>query len=95
MEMDANWTGSVAWSLFGTPEGQKLYEDRCRQVFTNVFKLERMTNIIAQLTEVLRKAEPDITSNANDLKFRVERRYRNLRRDQFLKSPPAAVQESK
>jgi spore coat protein H len=95
MEMDASWTGSVAWSLFGTPEGQKLYEERCRQVFTNVFKLERMTNIIAQLTEVLRKAEPNITYSASDLKDRVERRYRNLRRDQFLKSPPAAAQEAK
>jgi spore coat protein CotH len=95
MELDASWTGSLAWSLFGTPEGQKLYEDRCRQVFTNVFKLERMTNVIAQLTEVLRKAKPDITSSASDLKERVERRYRNVRRDQFLKSPPAIVQEAK
>ncbi len=89
MEMDASWTGSMAWSIFGTPEGQKLYEDRCRQVFTNVFKLERMTNIIAQLTEVLKQADPHIVRNASDLNYRVEQRYRSLRRDQLLKSPPA------
>jgi spore coat protein CotH len=94
-ELDASWTGSVAWSLFGTPEGQKLYEERCRQVFTNVFKLERMTNTIAQSTEVLRKVEPDIANSASDLNDRVERRYRSVRRDQLLKLPPATVQEAK
>jgi spore coat protein H len=88
MELDASWGGSLAWSLFGTPQGLKLYEESCRQVFTNVFKLDRITNTIARLTEVLKKADPDIVNSASDLNYRVERRYRNLRRDQFLNPPP-------
>ncbi len=88
MEMDAGWNGVLAWSLFDTPQGQKLYEERCRQVFTNVFKLERITNLIAQATEVLATADPGIVSRAADLTDRVQRRYRNLRRDPLLKPPP-------
>jgi spore coat protein H len=93
-ELDASWTGSVAWSLFDTPQGQKLYQERCRQVFTNVFRLERMTNTIAQLTEVLKQAEPNIVNSASDLADRVERRYRSVRRDQFLKPPSQPAQNS-
>jgi hypothetical protein len=94
MEMDASWGGSLAWSIFDTPTGFKLYEERCRQVFTNVFKLERMTNTIARLTEVLKEADPDIVNSASDLSYQVERRFRNLRRDQFLNPPPPAVEKA-
>lgn len=94
MEMDASWGGSLAWSVFDTPKGFKLYEERCRQVFTNVFKLERMTNTIARLTEVLKEADPDVVNSASDLSYRVERRFRNLRRDQFLHPPPRTAEKA-
>jgi len=94
MEMDASWGGTLAWSIFDTPRGFKLYEERCRQIFGNVFSLERMTNTIARLTEVLKKADPDIVNSASDLSYRVERRFRNLRRDQFLNPPPPKVDKA-
>jgi spore coat protein H len=84
-ELDASWTGSLAWALFDTPQGQALYQQRCREVFTNVFRLERITNTIAQVTAVLQKADHTITNSASDLTYRVERRYRSLCRDEFLK----------
>jgi spore coat protein H len=93
MEMDASWGGTMAWALFDTPPGFKLYEERCRQIFTNVFKLEQMTNTIAQLTEVLKKADPHIVDSANDLSYQVERRFRSLRRDQFLNPPRPAMEK--
>ena len=91
MEMDPNWTGSVAWSLFDTPQGQKLYEERCREVFTNIFRLERMTNTIARVTEVLRKVDPNIVYRASDFTDAVESRYRALLRDHIIKPPPPPV----
>ena len=91
MEMDSYWNGSLAWSLFGTPQGQALYEERCREVFTNVFKLERMTNLIAQAAEALRAVDPVLATRAGDLTDRIERRHRNLRRDPLLKPPPPAT----
>jgi len=94
MEMDSYWNGSLAWSLFDTPQGRTLYEERCQQVFTNVFKLERITNLIAQATEVLKTVDPVIVPRARDLTDRIERRHRNLRRDPMLKPPPEAATNS-
>jgi hypothetical protein len=87
MEMDASWTGTLAWALFDTPQGFKLYEARSREVFTNVFQLERITNLIAQATEVLKSVDPNMEAKADELRGNVERRHRNLRRDPFLKPP--------
>lgn len=88
LELDAGWSGLVAWNLFGTPEGQKLYEARCREVFTNVFNLDRITNTIARVSAALAAAEPDITNRAASLTYQVESRFRVLRRDSLLKPPP-------
>ena len=88
LELDAGWSGLMAWSLFDTPPGQKLYEARCREVFTNVFRLERITNLIARATAVLATVEPDITNRADSLTYQVESRFRVLRRDSLLKPPP-------
>lgn len=88
LELDAGWSGLMAWSLFDTPPGQKLYEARCREVFTNVFRLERITNLIARATAVLSAVEPDITNRADTLTYQVESRFRVLRRDSLLKPPP-------
>jgi spore coat protein CotH len=89
MELDANWNGCVAWGLFDTPQGQKLYQERCRQVFTNVFRLERMTNTIARVTEVLKTVDPEMERRGNWFSDQVESRYRVLRRDEWIK--PALV----
>lgn len=85
IELDAGWGGNLAWAVFDTPQGQKLYEERCPQVFTNIFRIERMTNLIAQASEVLCKVEPKLTNWVSDLKWSVDQRYRNVRRDPFLK----------
>jgi hypothetical protein len=90
IELDAGWSGAMAWSVFDTPQGQKLYHERCQQVFTNVFQLERMTNLIARATEALCEVRPRATNWANDLQWSVQKRYREVRRDPFLK-PPAPV----
>lgn len=90
IELDAYWNGILAWAVFDTPQGQKLYQERCPQVFTNVFRLERMTNLIARATETLVKVEPRMTNWASDLQWSVEKRYREMRRDPFLQ-PPATT----
>jgi len=90
IELDAGWSGALAWAVIDTPQGQKLYRERCPQVFTNIFRLERMTNLIAQAAEALCKVQPKITNWASDLQWSVEKRYREVRRDPFLR-PPAPV----
>ncbi len=87
LELDAGWNGLVAWSLFSTPKGQALYEARCREVFTNVFRLERITNAIARVSAVLTAVEPDFTNRAASLEYQVDSRFRVLRRDGLLKPP--------
>jgi hypothetical protein len=90
-EMDASWSGALAWAVFDTPQGFKLYEERCHQVLTNVFKLETMTNLIARATDELKKVEPRLALSANDLEYRVQRRHRYVTRDPFL-NPPKETQ---
>lgn len=85
LELDANWNGCVAWGLFDTPQGQKLYQERCRQVFTNVFRLERMTNTIAKLTDTLKTVDAEMVRRGNWFSDQVESRYRVLRREEWLK----------
>lgn len=87
-ELDANWSGSVAWALFDIPAGQALYESRCREVFTNVFRLDRMTNAMARACTALQPVQPDIAQRAAELEDQIRNRLRVLRRDALLKSPP-------
>lgn len=89
LELDVGWSGSVAWALFDIPAGQALYETRCRQVFTNVFQLERMTNAIARACAALEPVQPDILQRAGDLEDQIRNRLRVLRRDPLLKPPPS------
>jgi hypothetical protein len=86
-ELDASWNGSMAWAIFDTPQGMALYQERCRQLFTNVFRLETMTNAITQAAGVLRQVDPNIANAADDQAYKVERRHRNVRRDEFIKPP--------
>jgi spore coat protein CotH len=85
MELDTGWTGAVAWSLFDTPQGFSLYKSRCRDLLTNVFQLERMTNAIARAVEAIKPVQPDILNRAADLQSDIARRVRNVRRDSLLK----------
>lgn len=87
-ELDAYWSGTVAWALFDTPAGQALYEGRCRQMFTNVFQLDRMTNAIARACAAIQPVQPDILQRASDLEDQIRNRLRILRRDALLKPPP-------
>jgi spore coat protein H len=91
IELDASWNGALAWAVFDTPQGQKLYQERCPQVFTNIFRLERMTNLISQATELLCKVKPKMTNWANDLNWSVQKRYRDVQRDSFLQPSPPVV----
>jgi len=94
IELDSSWSGSVAWALFDTPEGQKLYENSCRQVFTNVFQLERMTNLVSRAAEAIKEVYPQISYAASEVQDRIQRRHRTLRRDPILRSPPVTSPES-
>jgi hypothetical protein len=91
LELDSNWAGCVAWGVFGTPPGQQLYQERCRKVFAEVFRLERMTNTIARAVKVLKTVEPGIADSARWLADQVESRHRTLAREKWLQpaSPPA------
>ncbi len=88
LDLDVSWTGSVAWALFDIPVAQTLYEARCRELFTNVFQLDRITNSIARACAVLQPVQPDIRQRAQDLEDQVYNRFRVLRRDAILKPPP-------
>jgi hypothetical protein len=88
-ELDANWSGSVAWALFDTPPGQALYEARCRHVFTNVLRLDLITNAISRACAAIEPVQPDIRQRAADLEDAIRNRLRVLRRDPLLKPPPA------
>ena len=88
MEVFPWFNGLVARALFETPEGQQLYEERFRALFFDVFHLERMTNAMARVADVLRPVQPDIDDRATWLRRRIASRIRNLGRDPLLK--PAA-----
>jgi hypothetical protein len=91
LELDTGWTGLVAWALLETTEGRALYEQRCRQVYTNVFRFGRMTNLIARAVEVLRPVQPDMDQRADDLVYRIQSRLRVLRRDPVLQPAVAGA----
>jgi len=88
MELDSGWSGCVAWALFDTPQGRELYEGRCRQLFTNVFRLEYLTNTISSATTLIRPVDPQTARAAEWFADQVTTRHRVLRRDGLLKPPP-------
>jgi spore coat protein H len=92
MEVDPGFNGLVARGFFDTPEGQRLYEERFRTRFVEVFRLERMTNAMARVADVLRPVEPDIDRRASDLRRRIAARIRFLAREPLLKPPPPPAQ---
>jgi spore coat protein H len=51
-----NMNGLVAQAALKTPQGRLLYRERFEQIFTNVFRLEFMTNRVNELANVARAA---------------------------------------
>jgi len=92
MDVFPGFNGLVAQGLFDTPEGQRLYEERFRALFFDVFRFERMTNAMARVAEVLRPVQPDIDRRANDLRHRIAARIKFLAREPLLKPPPPPIQ---
>ena len=91
MEMDASWNGVLAWALFDIPQAQALYEERCRTIYTNIFRFERITNLMARACAAIKPYQPDIEQRAGDLEDRIRSRFRYLRRDDLLRAPPPPV----
>lgn len=88
LELDASWSGMVAWAALSSDEGLKLYEARCREVFKTVFQLARLTNTLHRAVAVLKPVKPDIIHRAAYLEDQIRSRLRVLKRDPFLKIPP-------
>ncbi|MBM3879761.1 MAG: hypothetical protein FJ387_08580 [Verrucomicrobia bacterium] len=85
LELDPGWGSLLGWSLFTIPAAQQRYEDRCRELYTNVFRLDTITNLIARLAHTLRPVQPDIEPRAETLEYQVKARFRNLRCEEILK----------
>ena len=90
MEVDPGFNGLVARGLFETPEGRRLYEERFRTRFFDVFRLERMTNAMARVANVLRPVQPDVDDHAAYLRRRIATRIKFLAQEPLLKPPPPA-----
>jgi hypothetical protein len=59
-----NFNGLVAQAVIRTPEGRRLYRERLGLLFTNVFKLELLTNRVAVLAAQIRPALAAFNTNA-------------------------------
>lgn len=90
LELDQGWAGLVAWAVFSTEPGQALYEARCRTLFTNLFALDRITNLVERAAAVLAPVVSDMPMRAVSFTDQVTWRLRALRRDPLLQ-PPAPV----
>jgi len=88
MGLFPGFNGLVAQGLFDTPEGRRLYEDRLRTLFHDVFRFERMTNAMAHAADVLRPVQPDIDRRAEHLRDQIAERIASLERYPLLKRPP-------
>lgn len=79
------WAGAVAQGLLETPEGRKLYVERARTLFTNVFRLERFTAEIRQVAQVLTPVQPDFPDRANAQLSAIRARFAALNRFRALR----------
>ncbi len=86
MEVFPGFNAVVSRGLLDTPAGRKLYEERFPEVFAEVFRLERMTNTIARLADLLRPVEPNIDGQARWLRERIAIRVAFLEREPLIKS---------
>lgn len=90
-----NFQGLVAKEIIRTPEGRRAYIERLGTLFTNVFKLEVMTNRLQQLYErnrpVIEELGKDEIKNYEDntkiVRDRVIQRWHGVQKQ--LDQPPA------
>lgn len=92
LELDQGWAGLVAWSVFSTDAGLALYEARCRDLYTNLFTMARITNLVDRAAVALTPVVPDMAMRASSFTDQVTWRLRALRRDPLLQPPPPAAQ---
>src|SRR5258706_5282341 len=71
---------TVSRALFSTPEGRRIYEERLRALYTNVFRLEVISNRMEQALNKLRAADlppaelANIENKAAKMRSRIEHR---------------------
>lgn len=83
--VEPGWSGLVAQGLFSLPEGRRLYHERFRQVFTNEFRLQNLTNLIGRVTEAFKTDQPKLRSRLNWATQLVRNRVRFLEREPDLR----------
>jgi spore coat protein CotH len=86
MDIFPGFNALVSRGLLETPPGRQRYEERFPEVFTEVFRLEPMTNTIARLADLLRPVQPDIDHRARELRERIAARVAYLERQPLIKS---------
>src|SRR5437899_161578 len=83
---------TVSRALFQTPEGRAIYEQRLRELYTNIFRLDVISNRMDQALTKLRAAElpaaqlADIEKKAAKMFSRIEHRSARVR-DQLAGIP--------
>ena len=97
-----NFGGLVANAVVQTPEGRRLYRERLGVLFTNVFKLEVLTNRLQQLAARNRPALAEISAGAARefdaqtaiVRDRVTQRWQGVLKQLSLPEPkPLAFQQ--
>jgi hypothetical protein len=83
--VEPGWGGMVAQALFELPEGRRLYLERFRQVFTNQFRVEIMTNLIQRVVSRLKADVPAFASRGRWATQQVRGRILSLSREPELR----------
>jgi spore coat protein CotH len=91
-------SGAVSTAVLATPEGQRQYEERVAQLYTNVFKVDQIVARVDQLgagiSSALAETHPQLARSfqqrAGSLKSRIIRRGEALRRQLGAPAAPSA-----
>ena len=86
MGITPGFSGLVARAFMDTPEGRQLYETRFQTVFNEVMQLERMTNALARVADLLRPVEPGIDNRARQLSRQISARLAYLERQPLIEA---------
>jgi spore coat protein H len=76
--LQAKWRGLVAQSVFQTPDGRRLYAEKCGVLYTNTFKLEVLTNRVWQVAARLKPVFDGTDNVARDVCNRLVRRAEGI-----------------
>lgn len=79
--------GLVAQAILKTAEGRRQYRSTCATLFTNIFKVEVLTNRIHELARQLRPMLPDIDNQAAAVRQRIIERAADLQRQLNIPEP--------